>query len=556
VRAGTITSMILGLSITAAVTAASVFASWAWRLEPAPLPARWWVIASIAAIACVVLLVPIGILLDRSLISLRKSIEAGTPASGGVSTIMSGRLRMFRPITRAFIGAVDQFQQREQALRNQLGDLEIRHRVSEAERRQIEAVLHALRDGVLVTDAFNEIVMANQSAASILGFDLKSAIHKPIDAVIKDQRLRQLIRDARETGSINDSRHEEHAIGEDQKFAARDQGSGIRDQGSGGRVAGPRSVLPHPSPSSRSTLTTEARVYDITLAGVANHKGEVAGVVTILHDLTREREVSQMKSDFVSKASHELRTPLSSIRGYVEMLVDGEAGDEASRREFYRVIHSETERLGRLIDNMLNISRIEAGIVQIERENVDMKALIQRAVATIEPQAREKGLALGVRMPPDAVDLSVEGDSDMLYQVVLNLLSNAVKYGQGSGISDKGSGIRDQGADPISLIPDPCAGRITVTADTDNLTRSVLVSVSDTGLGIPPDALPKLFDKFFRVENYKRVAKGTGLGLSLCKHIVETVHHGQIGVDSKLGMGSRFWFNVPMRYAGAARAAA
>ena len=118
----------------------------------------------------------------------------------------------------------------------------------------------------------------------------------------------------------------------------------------------------------------------------------------------------------------------------------------------------------------------------------------------------------------------------MLYQVFLNLMSNAVKY-------------------------TPEGGRITVAADSDNLTRSVVASVSDTGLGIPPDALPKLFEKFFRVENYKRVAKGTGLGLSLCKHIVETVHHGQIGVESKLGMGSKFWFSIPMRYAGSRKAA-
>jgi two-component system phosphate regulon sensor histidine kinase PhoR len=124
-----------------------------------------------------------------------------------------------------------------------------------------------------------------------------------------------------------------------------------------------------------------------------------------------------------------------------------------------------------------------------------------------------------------AVDLCVEGDADMLYQVVLNLISNGVKY-------------------------TPDGGRVTIGGDSDNLTRSILVTVSDTGLGIPPDSLPKLFDKFYRVENYKRVAKGTGLGLSLCKHIVETVHHGQIGVESKLGMGSKFWFSVPMRYAG------
>ena len=128
------------------------------------------------------------------------------------------------------------------------------------------------------------------------------------------------------------------------------------------------------------------------------------------------------------------------------------------------------------------------------------------------------------------MDLGVEGDRGMLYQVVLNLLSNAVKY-------------------------TPEGGRVTVSADSDNLTRCVLVSVSDTGLGIPPDALDKVFDKFYRVENYKRVAKGTGLGLSLCKHIVETLHNGQIGVESKLGMGSKFWFTVPMRYAGSRVAA-
>lgn len=218
-----------------------------------------------------------------------------------------------------------------------------------------------------------------------------------------------------------------------------------------------------------------------------------------------------------------MRTPLSSIRAYVEMLVDGEATDEDSRREFYAIMQNETDRLGRLIDNMLNISRIEAGIVQVEREPVDFKSLIDRAIATLEPQAGAKKITLHAKKAP--VDLTVEGDSDMLYQMVLNLLSNAVKY-------------------------TPDGGRVTVSADSDNLTRTVLLSVSDTGLGIPPDALPKLFDKFFRVENYKRVAKGTGLGLSLCKHIVETVHHGQIGVESTLGLGSKFWCTIPMRYAG------
>lgn len=491
-QAGKLTSLILVVVMTALAVAV-------WRFSPLPAateaasPAQLALIAGATAILFTLFLFPFGLAFDHSVASLRRYIE-GAVASDRQFLFGQGS-KWMRPVARAITGAVDQFRQRELALRSQLGDLEIRHRVSEAERRQTEAVLHALRDAVVVTDAFNEIVMANQAAATILGFDLKTAIHRPIDDVIADPRMRQLMRDARETANFKDCRHVEQSIG--------------GDRGSNGQP-------------------TQARMFDVTLACVENHKHEVAGVVTILHDLTREREISEMKSDFVSKASHELRTPLSSIRAFVEMLVDGEASDEQGRQEFYKIIQGETDRLGRLIDNMLNISRIEAGIVQIERANVDFKDLAKRAIDTLEPQAKEKNISLHMRM--SAVDLCVEGDQDMLFQVVLNLVSNSVKY-------------------------TPDGGRVTIGGDSDNLTRSVLVTVSDTGLGIPPDAVPKLFDKFFRVENYKRVAKGTGLGLSLCKHIVETVHHGQIGVESKLGMGSKFWFNVPMQYAGSRAAA-
>lgn len=457
-------------------------------------PARLIVACCLLAAFFAGVLIPTGVALDRSIRSVQHYIE-GAAVTDQVAAAPPGAAgpQWLLPITHAFTDAVDQFHQREQELRTEIRELEIRHRVSESERRQIEAVLHALRDAVIVTDAFNEIVMVNEAAAVIFGFTREEVIHQPIAQAINDERLCRLIDDARQTANFADCRHIEHEISSDP--------NGVSEPG----------VL-----------------HDVTLSCVANHKNEVAGVVTILRDLTREREISQMKSDFVSKASHELRTPLSSIRAYVEMLVDGEAEDEPSRQEFYRIIQDETDRLGRLIDNMLNISRIEAGIVQIERERVDMKLLIDRAINTLEPQAREKDISLHSKSA--SVDLCVEGDPDMLYQVVLNLTSNAVKY-------------------------TPDGGRITIAGDTDNLTGSVLISVSDTGLGIPPDSIPKLFEKFYRVENYKRVAKGTGLGLSLCKHIVETVHHGQIGVESKLGMGSKFWFSIPMRYAGARQAA-
>jgi two-component system sensor histidine kinase NblS len=202
------------------------------------------------------------------------------------------------------------------------------------------------------------------------------------------------------------------------------------------------------------------------------------------------------------------------------MLVDGDAEDEDARQEFYKVISTETDRLRRLIDNLLNISRIEAGLMHIEREQVQIGELVERAVQSMMHQAKENNLDIHTKLAQ--VDLTITGDSDMLYQVIVNLLSNAIKY-------------------------KPQGGRITVAADADHLTRSLHLSVADTGLGIAPDETEKVFDKFYRVENYRRIANGTGLGLNLCRHIVETLHNGQIGLDSTLGMGSRFWFTIPMQ---------
>ena len=268
-----------------------------------------------------------------------------------------------------------------------------------------------------------------------------------------------------------------------------------------------------------------SQTFDVVASCLpGNTQGSISGVVTILHDISREREISQLKTDFVSKASHELRTPLSSIRAYVEMLLDGEATDEGSRREFYEIIQNEANRLGRLIDNMLNISRMEAGIVQVERTEVDFETLTDEVVEVMKLQAEAKDISLSYKIGPER--FTAEADRDMMYQVLLNLLSNGVKY-------------------------TPEGGRVTVILENDEAARSVLVTVADTGLGIPPDSMDKLFQKFYRIENYKRVAKGTGLGLNLVKHIVETVHCGQIGVSSQLGMGSRFWFSIPYTYMGA-----
>ncbi|HWB20977.1 MAG TPA: PAS domain-containing protein, partial [Phycisphaerales bacterium] len=163
----------------------------------------------IVSLAVLAIFLPIGFVLDRTFAGLRKYMESAAVRSDVGSFVGP---KWVQPITRAFVGAIDQFRQREQGLRNQLGDLEIRHRVSEAERRQIEAVLHSLRDAVIVTNAFNEIVVVNQAAAEIFNFDRAKALHRPINAVIEDQELCKLIAETRQSAIFGDARRVEHAI--------------------------------------------------------------------------------------------------------------------------------------------------------------------------------------------------------------------------------------------------------------------------------------------------------------------------------------------------------
>jgi len=448
------------------------------------------IVGAAGALIClltIAVVFPYGAIVDRAVGRLRKAVDEARTNDRHTSISATGCLGDLALSIDETIAAMTE---RIEKARTELREIEIRRRVSESERQHTEAVLHSLRDAVLVTDPFNELTMANECAAEMFGFDIGEAMHKPIDDLLDDEKLRRMIHDAREMAAAGQRRTCEYIR----------EGDGVSDD----------------EGISEGEFGREC--YDVSMTCLPDPQHEVGGVVTILRDVTHEREISQMKSEFVSKVSHELRTPLSSIKAYVELLLDGDAADEESRQEFYSIIKNESDRLGRLIDNMLNISRIEAGIIKINRTEVDFVACAQRAVDVIAPQAKNKDISLSINATP--LSYTAMADDDMIHQVMLNLLSNAVKY-------------------------TPEGGRVSVSIENDDTTGSVLVTVADTGLGIPPDAVNRIFDKFYRIENYKRVAKGTGLGLSLVKHIVETVHHGQVSVTSELGMGSRFSFSIP-----------
>lgn len=348
----------------------------------------------------------------------------------------------------------------------------------DVQKRQAEAILRSISDPVIVTDAYDQLVMANPAAEELFSFRCPDAYRQPIDQLIQDEKLVATIRQAREADARVARRRTEHEIGEE--------------------------------------------VYALTMSPVASEPGpspENHGVVVILRDVTKDRQAARMKSEFVAQVAHELRTPLSSIRAYVEMLVDGEADDEKTRREYYEIIQTFAERLGRLIDNMLNISRIEAGTVRINKEAISIAVVAKEAADVMRPAAEEKGITFNRELPP--VIYQVLADRDLIYQAILNLLSNAVKY-------------------------TPNGGRIDLRMTPQEENRTMRIEVSDTGAGIPKEDLPRMFEKFFRVEQNKQMAKGTGLGLNLVKQIVEVVHGGELTLASEVGKGSTFTMILPL----------
>jgi two-component system phosphate regulon sensor histidine kinase PhoR len=258
------------------------------------------------------------------------------------------------------------------------------------------------------------------------------------------------------------------------------------------------------------------RWLQVNAAVISNSAGEREGTILVFHDLTRLRQLERTREEFVANVSHELRTPLSLIKGYVETLLDGARNNPDVAEHFLRIIARNTERLDLLIQDLLTISALESGRVQINLQPVSLRAVAEKVFADLKSRAAAREVTLKNELP----DLIANADEGRLDQVLANLVDNAIKYGRPHGSVIVGGKSLD--GDKIEIF------------------------IQDDGPGIPAESLDRVFERFYRVDKARsREQGGTGLGLSIVKHIVQN-HGGEVWAKSEPGKGATFFFTLPV----------
>ena len=278
----------------------------------------------------------------------------------------------------------------------------------------------------------------------------------------------------------------------------------------------------HPKPAELSLYTGANQIFEIYATPVPD-AGAFRAVIT-LHDTTREKQAEGMRADFVANVSHELRSPLASLIGFVETLRGPAKDDREAQEKFLGIMHSEAERMARLIDDLLSLSKVEVDEHIQPRDQVSLSSLLRQVVDAMGVRANEKGMTVALNMSANLPD--VVGDEDQLTQVFQNLIDNAVKYGRPK------SDIYIE----ISVVD-----RVPGTA-----APGVSVSIKDQGDGISEEHLSRLTERFYRVDKARsRELGGTGLGLAIVKHIIGR-HRGWLAIDSEENIGSTFTVTLPV----------
>jgi two-component system phosphate regulon sensor histidine kinase PhoR len=355
-------------------------------------------------------------------------------------------------------------------LREKIGDLE-------QEQAKVTAILDAMVEGVIAVDGQEHILLMNEKARAMFSLGSARGEGKPFLEVIRNADLHEIFRTV-------------HAGGE----------ATLRQE---------------------ITLTSPARILGVNavrLASGGDRPGASSGVVMVLHDVTALRQLERVRTEFVANVSHELRTPLTAIQGYLETLLAGALDERENARRFLEIVLRHSERLGRLLNDLTDLSNIELGKVTLRREPVRVDEVVASVVDIIAPRAARAKVSVTSEVPSDLPEVSA--DRDRVAQILINLVDNAVKY-------------------------TPEGGSVTVTARRVD-EGGIEVAVADTGIGIPPADLPRITERFYRVDKARsRELGGTGLGLAIVKHLV-MAHGGELAIESEQERGTTVRFTLPI----------
>lgn len=345
-------------------------------------------------------------------------------------------------------------------------------------KKETEAVIRSIAEGLVVVDSKGNVVMMNPAAEKLLGVSHNEKSGRPLTEGVKDEQLISLIK----------------SHPQDQK--------------------GREIELASPQAETKKVLRASSAVIE-------NEDGQTVGMVSVLSDITKQKELDALKSSFVANVSHELRTPLVAMDKSISLILNKDAGPLTETQEqFLSVAQRNLKRLSNLINDLLDLSKFEAGKIDIRREPASIEKIISESVEALGAWAKVKSIELSRNIKSGLPPVSV--DPARIIQVLNNLIGNAIKF-------------------------TPHNGTITISAYLAQDGKWVEVSVKDTGIGIEKENLGKIFDKFYQVgaERAATDVSGTGIGLSIAKEIVE-MHGGKIRVESQMGQGAKFSFTLPV----------
>ena len=339
------------------------------------------------------------------------------------------------------------------------------------EQNKITAIISSMNEGVIACDTDSRILLINKSIEDIFSVAAADCQNKMLLEAIRNNELDEILNLTLRSGQAQQS--------------------------------------------ELSILVPIQKIFQI-YASPLKKEDQTVGAVLVLHDITELKHLENVRKEFISNVSHELKTPLTSIKGFIETLLAGALEDKNNNRRFLTIIQDHADRLGKLINDILELSKLESKEIKLDIKPVALPEIIRKTVETFTPQLVKSKVTCSVNIK-DTLPL-VQADQDKIAQVLINLIDNAIKFNKENGSITVTSAIQDD---------------------------SIKISISDTGMGLPEKDLPRIFERFYRVDKARsRDLGGTGLGLSIVKHIIEA-HHGQTGVESIQEQGSTFWFTLP-----------